>query len=231
MRAERSGNSLFWGAFLLLAAGALLLRLRQLPTTDAPPESAGLTKAEVMGASRPMMAKRTKVPVFSLTESSGATIKDGDLRGKVWVASFLFTSCGDVCPAMAQKLRVLQSSLPEGALVVSITVDPARDTPEALAKYAEMFGRIPGRWLLLTGDWNEIERVANEGFSLGGDKPLFHSPNFALVDKEGYLRGYYDSRSEEKIGEMLRDASLLLQEEVGEASAKTSALEAPQGQP
>jgi protein SCO1/2 len=121
------------------------------------------------------------VPEFSLTDRSGRPVGGSDLRGKVWIANFIYTHCPDACPLQSAQMARLQADFAaEGDLrLVSITVDPARDSPDVLSGYADRFGALPGRWLFLTGDREAIYRLAREGFRLGvmeggelGESPL-----------------------------------------------------------
>jgi protein SCO1/2 len=152
------------------------------------------------------------LPDFSLVRDDGSSLTKKDLLGKVWLASFLFTSCPDVCPAMVGKIQMLQQTLPEGTLQVSVTVDPDRDRPDALARYAKFNHRIPGKWILATGEWQAISDLALKGFYLGGGERKLHSPRFALVDRLGRLRGYYDSRSGNEMTKVLKDVAEVLAE-------------------
>src|SRR5947208_7826939 len=98
---------------------------------------------------------------FALTERGGGTVSDETLRGKVWVASFVFTRCTGPCPQVTGTMARLQSELigEPGVLLATFTVDPARDDPAELRKYAELFRADPERWLFLTGPEEEIYRV------------------------------------------------------------------------
>ncbi len=150
------------------------------------------------------------LPRFQLTESLGEPISRKTLLNKVWVASFLFTRCGGTCPTTARQTRILQDSLPEGALLVSISVDPTNDTLETLQTYAKGFGRKPGLWLLATGDAHQIEKLASQGFHLGAAGSLFHSTRLGLVDRRGHFRGFYESTDAEAMKRLVRDISLVL---------------------
>src|SRR4051812_17894802 len=90
---------------------------------------------------------------FSLTERSGKTVTDQDLRGKVWVASFVFTRCLGPCPAVTGTVKELAADLKDlpDVRFVTFTVDPSRDNPGELQKYAAKYGADPERWLFLTG--------------------------------------------------------------------------------
>ncbi len=136
---------------------------------------------------------------FTLTERSGNTITLEDLRGKVWVASFLFTRCCTGCPRISADLLKLQPDLPDGAIIVSFTVDPEYDTPSVLKAYAEGLGADPKRWLFLTGQQAEIYRLIKDSFRLGVEqnqgearKPgneVTHSNRLLVVDRQGHIRG------------------------------------------
>jgi len=101
---------------------------------------------------------------FTLTERSGRTIRCQDLRGKVWVASFLFTRCCTGCPRISADLLELQKNLPEGVAIVSFSVDPEYDTPPVLKAYADTLGADPKRWLFLTGKQSEIYHLIKDSF-------------------------------------------------------------------
>jgi protein SCO1/2 len=152
------------------------------------------------------------VPDFTLMEAGGNSVTRTNLEGTVWVASFLFTSCSGTCPTMAVRNRILQSTLPPEVKLISISVDPDRDTPEVLQKWGQQYERDPEKWLLLTGDFLHIRKLMIEGFHLQGDDPFNHSNGFALVDGRGFLRGYYDSLMEEEMSRLVRDTSLVLAE-------------------
>lgn len=165
------------------------------------------------------------VPDFALIERSGKPLRLTDLRGKVWVASFFYTRCKDVCPLQSTALAKLQADVADWTDVklVSISVDPEQDSPRVLSHYAERYRAEPDRWLFLTGDKEAIYRLAQEGFRLsvasasengGQDGNTFiHSPRFVLVDREGRIRGYYNSLDPEAIRRLHRDLRTLLGED------------------
>lgn len=158
------------------------------------------------------------VPDFNLTERSGRTVGLKDLKGKIWIADFMFTSCSDICPMMTAKMKELQSLLanqPEVHLV-SFSVDPKRDTPEVLTAYAKGAGASSERWWFLTGEERQIHQLAMRGFFLGvseaTDKnPILHSQKFALVDQNGRIRGFYDSDSTDFADHLMAGIRLLVE--------------------
>jgi protein SCO1/2 len=157
------------------------------------------------------------IPDFSLTDQMDRTVTLADLKGKVWVTDFIFTNCGGTCPMMTDKMRRLQQGLPGEIRMVSITVDPERDTPKALAAYAAEHGATRDRWLFLTGDKQSLYDLCVNGFKLplddsGGTvaEPIAHSTRFVLVDKQGVIRGYYGATEEEDMNRLAADAKKLL---------------------
>ena len=179
-----------------------------------------------------------EVPDFSLVERSGRTVTLADLRGKVWIASFVYTECKETCPLQTAHMAQLQRDLAgeRDLRFVSITVDPKHDTPAVLSEYAKRYGADPDRWLFLTGDKRAIYRLAKEGFRLSvadpddqaqgvipwpfGARPAYathgskgiviHSSRLVLVDREARTRGYYDGTDPEAMKRLRRDVRTLL---------------------
>src|SRR5262245_36135582 len=153
--------------------------------------------------SRPEPRHFYPLPEFSLTDQTERIVTLADLKGKVWVADFIFTNCGGTCPMMTGHMRKLQDSLPPDIRLVSITVDPDRDTPKVLASYAAEQGATRDRWLFLTGEKQALHDLCIKGFKLPLDEsggtvtePIAHSTRFVLVDKQGEIRGYYSGTEE-----------------------------------
>lgn len=124
--------------------------------------------------STPLQERRFgRVPPFSLIDRSGETITLADLRGKIWIADFIFTRCPDVCPLMSAKMAQVQSALADqpDLKLVSISVDPEYDTPAILARYATQLEADPDRWYFLTGDKKAIYRLVRDGFKLAIHDP------------------------------------------------------------
>lgn len=141
---------------------------------------------------------------FSLTERSGRTVTRDDLRGKVWVASFIFTRCGSDCPKVTTSMARLQKELAgrKDVLLVSFSVDPEHDGCPILQDYAKDFAADPERWLFLTGKQDELYRLIEESFRLAvrqneGEtrtpgNEVTHSSKLVLVDRRGHIRGYFE---------------------------------------
>ena len=142
-----------------------------------------------------------KVPTFSFTDQNGKTVTSRDYEDKVYVVEFFFTTCPTICPRMNKNLVQIQNAFKdfENFGVASFTINPDYDTPEVLKNYAEQYGVTNPNWHLMTGDKEAIYKLANEGFNLytaeeaeaaGGFE---HSGNFALIDKNGFIRSRKDS--------------------------------------
>ena len=155
------------------------------------------------------------VPDFSLTNQQGDSVSLSDLKGKIWVADFIFTRCPTICPVMTHEMVNLQSEFDsQDVNFVSFTVDPERDTPDVLSRYAMQYGADKQRWHFLTGEKEQIHQLANKGFKLaaaqhGGGFP--HSTRFVLVTPEGGIYDYYDSRHKPDMKQLRKDVNALLE--------------------
>lgn len=139
---------------------------------------------------------------FHLIERSGRPVTQDDLRGKAWVASFVFTRCTGPCPQITGTMARLQNELAKekDILLVTFTVDPEHDDPKELQRYAEHFGADEKRWLFLTGKEEEIYALLRNSFHVHADqnkgddrKPgaeVMHDVHLIAVDKKGHIRGY-----------------------------------------
>ena len=142
------------------------------------------------------------VPAFKLTNQDNKSISDKDYLGKVYVVEFFFSTCPTICPKMNESMLQLQEEFygnPNFG-IASITIDPAKDTPQVLKEHANLLGVKHYNWHFLTGDKEYIYSLANKGFNLyagennkvaGGFE---HSGLFALVDKNGKIRCRKDAQ-------------------------------------
>jgi protein SCO1 len=181
---------------LLLAAGTLLLAVlvTQLKSRIAVQQS-----LPVIGP----------IAAFTLTNQTGSASSLADLRGKVWVADIIFTRCPGPCLKMTKQMKELQAALPPAsqARLVTLTTDPDFDTPTVLRAYAERFRADTNRWMFLTGTKQDIAKLAIDSLKLTAieKKPeeretpqdLFvHSTIFVIADKQGQLRGVFETTGE-----------------------------------
>jgi protein SCO1/2 len=167
-----------------------------------------------------------RVADFSLLERSGRPLVLADLLGKIWIVNFIYTRCPDSCPIQSAQMKELQEEFSgaQNLRLVSITVDPQRDSAEALSEYAGRFRADPERWFFLTGEREAIYRLAQEGFHLAAAEiPLAkredsrathaHSPRFVLVDGKAQIRGYYPATDRQALERLRRDLRVLLRGE------------------
>lgn len=128
---------------------------------------------------------------FTLVERSGEPVRWSDLKGKVAVTSFFFSSCPATCLQQNQKVGEIQRSFDgKDVVFLSITCDPDTDSPERLREYAAKLDADPRQWLFLTGDLTYIRRVAGEMFGVALDKQT-HSERLIVTDKWGNVRGNF----------------------------------------
>jgi protein SCO1/2 len=165
-------------------------------------------------------ALRLPLPAFELTNQRGERFTLDDLKGRVWVADFVFTSCPTVCPKLTKRMGEIQHrsrNLGSAFHLVTFTVDPENDTPERLAEYAKANRANPGRWTFLTGPLGQLETTVVKGFKMAMGKEetspgifeIFHGERLVLVDKEGSIRGYYEA-TDESIKVLMRDIGILV---------------------
>lgn len=155
------------------------------------------------------------IPQFDLVSQNGQPFHSQMLAGKIWVADFIYTTCPGPCPRMTSQMREVQDALlkiPDVRLV-SFTIDPAEDTPSVLAAYAKTHGASASMWYFLTGPVATLEMLDRDAFKLGNiDGTLQHSTRFVLVDRQGQIRGYYDTSESAAIPRVISDATALARE-------------------
>ncbi|WP_296315732.1 SCO family protein [Winogradskyella sp. UBA3174] len=147
-----------------------------------------------------------KVPTFSFINQDGKMITNEDYLGKVYVVEFFFTTCPTICAPMNRNLVEIQNQFTDfdDFGVASFSIMPKVDTQEVLKEYAENYGVTNPHWNLMTGDRDEIFKLANIGFNIfvGDTQDEFgfeHSGDFALIDKEGFVRSRKDDFGNPKI--------------------------------
>ena len=197
------GKPWFWLVFVALMAGMPLARAFT-HTIPKPP------------------ALHLPLPAFTLTDQHNKPYGLADLKGKVWVADFVFTSCPTACPKLTKRMAQIQHrsrNLIEAFHLVTFTVDPDNDTPERLAAYAQTYHADSTRWSFLTGKSADIEATVVKGFKMAMGKEetepgsnifsIFHGEKLVLVDGDGAIRGYYDADDDGQ-ADLLRDVDILI---------------------
>ena len=169
-------------------------------------------------------------PKFTLTNQDNAKISNDTYKGKVYVLEFFFTTCPSICPKMNLSMLEIEKTFfgnPNFG-IVSITIDPAHDTPQVLKDHAKLLGVKSSNWHFLTGDKATIMDLSNKGFNLyAGENAKVsggfeHSGLFALIDKEGNIRCrkdefgnpilYYDGLDKKGVRDIQEDIKILLKE-------------------
>ncbi|QJP33669.1 SCO family protein [Nonlabens sp. Ci31] len=181
------------------------------------------------------LKKFNKVPDFQFVNQKGDTITNKDLLGKVYVIDFFFTTCPTICTPMSMNMSKVSEALKSqnDFRTISITIDPDHDTPEVLKEYAKKYD-ANSNWDFLTGDKDATYKLSREGFNAyvgesDNENIRFeHSGNFALVDRNGYIRsrkvriddqnenwiyhynGVQENEIPDQIKEIIEDAETLL---------------------
>ena len=179
------------------------------------------------------LVKFEQVPSFKFENQYGAFITNKDYENKVYVVEFFFTSCPTICPIMNENMVKIQNEFYVNPSfgIVSISIDPERDSPSVLKAYADQKGATLKNWNFLTGEKDEIYSFSNDGFKLyaGENKDaeggFEHSGLFALIDKDGFIRSrtvmngenenpikFYDGLDDKQIQWIKADIQVLLNE-------------------
>ena len=158
-----------------------------------------------------------KVPDWTYTNQNGEQVTNRDLAEYIYVADFFFTSCPSICPkVMKQMLRLQEEFVTDPRVkMVSFTLDPKRDTPEKLTKYAKGIGADTDFWWFLAGEKEATFDLANEYFVVAyedADVPggYDHSGKILLVDKDGHIRSFADGTDPSSIPGLIKDVKKLL---------------------
>ncbi len=179
-------------------------------------------KLEILGPKEPVSAKPGdtiyhSIAPFSLLSHNGTVFTDKNLEGKIYVADFFFATCQTICPKMSMQMKRVQEAYKDDndILLVSHTVNPERDSVNALAAYAVEYGALPNKWFFLTGDKKELYDLARHSYFLaampgdGGPDDFIHSEKVVLVDKNKRIRGYYDGTDYESINLLIDEIKVL----------------------
>lgn len=157
---------------------------------------------------------------FTLISHKNEEITLSDIRNKIVLADFFFVTCPSICPKMATEMKKVWLEYRDNpdVLFVSHTVMPVEDTPEVLNHYADSLEVNNSNWLFLTGDKQEIYKLARRSYMVtksegsGDAHDFIHTENFALVDGEGKIRGYYDGTNPDDTEKAIDDINQLLKE-------------------
>jgi protein SCO1/2 len=163
------------------------------------------------------------VPNFSMTNENGSMFGTDQLKGRIYLANFIFTSCATICPKMTKIMKTVQKrvrGLGNKIAIVSFSVDPEVDRPDILHKYARENKANPYIWNFLTTNTEaEMKLLLLKGFKVPvGEKEdykgtelyeISHTEKIVLVDGEGNVRGYY-SIDKNSINRLMIDVGLMV---------------------
>ena len=166
--------------------------------------------------------EKYSMPDVTLVNQNGSKVRLKSLLNdsdKTVVVDFIFGTCTTICPVLSAGYANLQAKLPAGGPkihLVSISIDPEKDTPEVLKLYAERF-KATDRWLFLTGAKTDIYTLARDGFKLPIAEPatpgaqIIHSTRLILIDRTGTVRGFYEATGDTGVRDLVRDIRKLLE--------------------
>ena len=160
------------------------------------------------------------VKPFIFVNQYGEKVTEETIKEKIYITDFFFTTCQSICPIMSSELeRVYKNfSTNKDILILSHTVSPEEDSIHVLMDYAKLHGVKDNRWLFLTGEKKHLYDMARTSYLLnaeegnGDEIDFIHTQNFALVDKERHLRGFYDGTDSIDVSRLITDIKLLLEE-------------------
>ncbi len=143
------------------------------------------------------------VPAFSLVDERGQPFTEAALRGHVTIVSFIFTRCPDICPVTSMKMEHLQEQLfdvGDRVKLLSISIDPAYDTPERLTPYAARYHADATRWRFITGPVDRVHDLVEKGLmtsmipegDVNGVPKITHRGYLALIDPQLHIRGFFE---------------------------------------
>lgn len=164
-----------------------------------------------------------RIGQFEFLNQNRELITLDDVKGKVFVAEYFFTTCLTICPIMNEEMKRIQERFKgnENVKLLSFTVDPEIDTVEQMKSYAVEHNAVDGQWHFLTGEKEDLYSLARNSFfvlkpaearNLGdAGSDFIHTNNFVLVDQELQIRGYYDGTSTEEVDQLMEDILILLE--------------------
>lgn len=160
------------------------------------------------------------IPNFEFTNQFNEKINSKYVKNKIYVTEYFFTTCQTICPIMNENLKLVYKEFinNKDVLILSHTVDPINDNVQALSIYAKKHGVTDKKWLFLTGSKKDLYQLARKGYLLnaekgnGDDNDFIHTQNFALIDKEGHIRGFYDGTDQAEIIRLIQEIKLLIAE-------------------
>lgn len=210
MKKNKTGIFLFI-FFIVLATAFVTYSLKYLKEPDTLPRISANTGHHVQD--------------FKFVNQEGNTITQQDVKGKIYVVEYFFTTCRGICPKMNENMSKVYEAFRgnEDVKILSHTVDPKKDTVGAMKAYSLRFDADPEQWMFLTGDKKELYDVARYSYLISAsddtatvdiESDFIHTDRFVLVDKDGYIRGrFYKGTDKEEVNQLIGDIKTLLKED------------------
>ena len=209
----------FFAIVLFVLSAIIITIIYQLlkPEPTLPIYQPDMVNKELVDTTVQYVRKYHKVPDFKLVNQNGDTITQKNYEDKIYITDFFFTTCQGICPIMTDHMVKIQAEFKDDpeVLLLSHSVTPEIDSVAQLKKYAEEKGVIDEKWNLVTGDKKQIYDLARKSYLVaksqgnGGKYDMVHTENFALVDKNKQVRGFYDGTNPEAIEQLVEDVKLL----------------------
>ncbi len=172
--------------------------------------------------------EEVKLPVLSTVQpfkfrrQDSSVVTQKETSGRVYVAEFFFTTCKGICPKMNKNMKEIYDRFQTDSsfMIISHTVNPDTDSIPVLKHYADSLQANPANWWFVTGSKEDLYKSARESYLLDDpknstkniDEQFLHTQFFALVDRQGRVRGIYDGIKKEEVAEMVQDIEKLIKE-------------------
>lgn len=165
-----------------------------------------------------------RVQPFSFVNQEGDTVTLDDVKGKIFVVEYFFTTCKGICPKMNENMSKVYEAFRgnESVMILSHTVDPKKDTVDAMKAYSLRFEADPKQWMFLTGDKKALYDIARNSYLVSAsddtvtidiESDFIHTDRFVLVDQDGYIRGkFYKGTDKDEVQQLIGDIKMLLKE-------------------
>jgi len=163
----------------------------------------------------------SKISSFNFTDQREDTYTDKEVKGCIYVADYFFVTCPGICKEMGSQLQRVYAAFEKekNVKILSHTSKPDEDKPDVLMAYAQKMGvKDHDKWVFLTGDKKSLYDVAHNQYHIvdelgnGDEDDFIHSERFVLIDKDSYIRGYYDGTDSASVDKLMQDIRFLLQE-------------------
>lgn len=160
---------------------------------------------------------------FSFVNQDGNTITEKNIKGKICVVSVFFATCKSICPKMNENMTKVYKAFQgnKNVLILSHTVDPEKDTFQALKAYSMRFDADAKQWMFLTGDKKQLYDMIRTSYLINAEDSangvpiaddFIHDQHYVLVDTYGRIRGFYDGLDNDRLKQLISDINDLLKE-------------------